>query len=203
MRRQQIPAIAALALSLGTPAVAIAASASSQTPALSPAAVRATYAAAAQRQAALRAARARTRARHDEALHRATRLARTRDRLAGRRPASRRHYRASFATWSTSRLRKHTRRLRHRIAVLRRTGGAPAIAIPPQLHAIAACESGGNPRAVSANGAYRGLFQFDYGTWASVGGHGDPAAAPAEEQYRRAAMLYARSGSSPWPVCGR
>lgn len=79
---------------------------------------------------------------------------------------------------------------------------APAVVIPPQLEAIAACESGGDPTAVSADGTYRGLFQFDYGTWASVGGSGDPAAAPAAEQYQRAAILYARSGSSPWPVCG-
>jgi transglycosylase-like protein len=79
---------------------------------------------------------------------------------------------------------------------------APAVAIPPQLEAIAACESGGDPTAVSADGTYRGLFQFDYGTWASVGGTGDPAAASVAEQYQRAAMLYARSGSSPWPVCG-
>ncbi len=86
---------------------------------------------------------------------------------------------------------------------LRLTGGAPAIAIPPALIAIAQCESGGNPQAVDSSGTYRGLFQFDSGTWASVGGHGDPAAAPAQEQYRRAAMLYARSGATPWPVCGR
>ena len=79
---------------------------------------------------------------------------------------------------------------------------APAVAIPPQLEAIAACESGGDPTAVSADGTYRGLFQFDYGTWASVGGSGDPAAAPVAEQYQRAAILYARSGSSPWPICG-
>jgi soluble lytic murein transglycosylase-like protein len=70
------------------------------------------------------------------------------------------------------------------------------------LNAIAACESGGNPRAVSAGGTYRGKYQFDYGTWESVGGHGDPAAASEAEQDYRAALLYSRAGSSPWPVCG-
>ena len=33
-----------------------------------------------------------------------------------------------------------------------------------------------------AGGAYRGKYQFDYGTWASVGGTGDPAAASEAEQ---------------------
>lgn len=70
------------------------------------------------------------------------------------------------------------------------------------LDSIAACESGGDPTAVSSDGTYRGLYQFDYGTWASMGGSGDPAAAPPEEQTYRAATLYAASGSSPWPVCG-
>jgi soluble lytic murein transglycosylase-like protein len=70
------------------------------------------------------------------------------------------------------------------------------------LEAIASCESGGDPAAVSADGTYRGLYQFDYGTWESVGGSGDPAAASAAEQSYRAALLYAASGSSPWPVCG-
>jgi hypothetical protein len=70
------------------------------------------------------------------------------------------------------------------------------------LESIAACESGGDPEAVSSDGTYRGLFQFDQGTWESVGGHGDPAAAPAAEQEYRAALLYSESGSSPWPVCG-
>jgi Transglycosylase-like domain len=70
------------------------------------------------------------------------------------------------------------------------------------LEAIAACESGGNPEAVSPDGTYRGLFQFDQGTWESVGGSGDPAAAPAAEQDYRAALLYSEAGSSPWPVCG-
>jgi hypothetical protein len=70
------------------------------------------------------------------------------------------------------------------------------------LEAIAACESGGDPTIVSAGGAYRGKYQFSFSTWASVGGSGDPAAAPEAEQDYRAALLYARSGSSPWPVCG-
>ena len=70
------------------------------------------------------------------------------------------------------------------------------------LESIAACESGGDPRIVSSDGTYRGKYQFDFGTWESVGGHGDPAAAPEDEQDYRAALLYSRSGSSPWPVCG-
>jgi hypothetical protein len=70
------------------------------------------------------------------------------------------------------------------------------------LEAIASCESGGDPTAVSSDGTYRGKYQFDYGTWESMGGSGDPAAAPEAEQDYRAALLYAASGSSPWPVCG-
>ena len=74
--------------------------------------------------------------------------------------------------------------------------------MPPQLQAIAQCESGGDPRAIGGGGAYRGKYQFSYSTWAGVGGTGDPAAAPEAEQDRRAAMLYARSGAGQWPVCG-
>jgi hypothetical protein len=70
------------------------------------------------------------------------------------------------------------------------------------LESIAACESGGDPTIVSADGSYRGKYQFDFGTWESVGGSGDPAGAPEDEQDYRAALLYAQAGSSPWPVCG-
>ena len=70
------------------------------------------------------------------------------------------------------------------------------------LDSIAACESGGDPTAVDSSGTYRGKYQFDTGTWASVGGSGDPAAAPEAEQDYRAALLYSQSGSSPWPICG-
>jgi hypothetical protein len=71
------------------------------------------------------------------------------------------------------------------------------------LESIAACESGGDPEAVSSDGTYRGKYQFDQGTWESVGGSGDPAAAPEAEQDYRAALLYSQSGSSPWPICGQ
>jgi Transglycosylase-like domain len=105
-------------------------------------------------------------------------------------------------TWSPARLRRERRALRAEIRELRRTGGAPDVPLPTALRSIAACESGGDPHAVGGGGSFRGKYQFDYGTWARVGGSGDPAAAPEAEQDRRAAMLYARAGSSPWPVCG-
>jgi Transglycosylase-like domain len=70
------------------------------------------------------------------------------------------------------------------------------------LESIASCESGGDPTIVSSDGSYRGKYQFSFGTWESVGGTGDPAAAPEKEQDYRAALLYAAAGSSPWPVCG-
>ena len=69
------------------------------------------------------------------------------------------------------------------------------------LESIAACESGGDPTAVNAAGYY-GKYQFDESTWASVGGSGNPAEASEAEQDYRAALLYSRAGSSPWPVCG-
>ncbi|HEU5143397.1 MAG TPA: transglycosylase family protein [Solirubrobacterales bacterium] len=71
------------------------------------------------------------------------------------------------------------------------------------LEAIASCESGGDPTAISSDGSYRGKYQFSFETWAAVGGSGDPAAASEAEQDYRAALLYAQSGSSPWPVCGQ
>lgn len=80
-------------------------------------------------------------------------------------------------------------------------GSAPVSSAPPE--AIAQCESGGSPTAVSPDGTYRGKWQFDYGTWQSVGGSGDPAAASEQEQDYRAGLLYQRSGSAPWPVCGQ
>jgi hypothetical protein len=78
----------------------------------------------------------------------------------------------------------------------------PAGVSQATLDAIGSCESGGDPTAVSSDGSYRGKYQFDFGTWESVGGSGDPAAAPEAEQDYRAALLYSQAGSSPWPICG-
>jgi hypothetical protein len=139
---------------------------------------------------------------HRVLVKRNVRLANREAKLSGRH--LRRGYQHSINTWSNERLRAREARLRASIASLRRYAGLPAPdpALRAKLARIAQCESGGNPRAVGGGGSYFGLFQFDYGTWAGVGGNGSPAAAPAEEQYRRAALLYHRRGSSPWPVCG-
>jgi hypothetical protein len=93
---------------------------------------------------------------------------------------------------------QHAKKIRKAHAA---THAAP-VAIPAHLAAIAACESGGNPRAIGGGGLYRGAFQMTYSAWASTGGHGDPAAAPMAEQVRRAAVLYAQAGPGQWPICG-
>jgi peptidoglycan hydrolase-like protein with peptidoglycan-binding domain len=69
------------------------------------------------------------------------------------------------------------------------------------LQRIAQCESGGDPTAVSADGRYRGKYQFSRATWRSLGGKGDPAAAPEPVQDAMAAKLLAQRGTSPWPNC--
>jgi hypothetical protein len=69
------------------------------------------------------------------------------------------------------------------------------------LDRIAACESGGDPTAVSADGQYHGKYQFSLATWRQVGGSGDPADAPEAEQDRRAAMLLEQAGPGSWPSC--
>lgn len=66
---------------------------------------------------------------------------------------------------------------------------------------LAQCESTGNPRAVSASGKYRGLYQFSIETWLSVGETGDPIDASPEVQLAAAKRLQARSGWSQWPQC--
>jgi hypothetical protein len=108
--------------------------------------------------------------------------------------------------WSDRALVRANRKLGKRIRSVRadlrdkRAGLTPGVRAV--LQRIAACESHGNPRAIGGGGAYRGKYQFSYGTWASVGGKGDPARASENEQDRRAAMLLKRGGRGHWPVCG-
>ena len=76
--------------------------------------------------------------------------------------------------------------------------------------ALRRCESGGDYGAVSANGSYRGAYQFSRSTWNSVAARSrphlvgvDPGAASPADQDAMALALYNSSGSSPWPHCGR
>jgi transglycosylase-like protein len=107
-----------------------------------------------------------------------------------------------LAGWSDTGLRHAIRHMHKRIRRIHDELRATS-AVRGELERIAACESQGNPRAIGGGGAFRGKYQFTYETWASVGGRGDPAAAPAFEQDRRAAILLRREGGSPWPVCSR
>ncbi|MHB1139335.1 MAG: transglycosylase family protein [Microthrixaceae bacterium] len=81
--------------------------------------------------------------------------------------------------------------------------GDPSPAESATLARIRHCESRGNYSIVSASGRYRGAYQFNYGTWAAVGGSGDPAAASPAEQDYRALLLLRQRGTRPWPHCGR
>jgi hypothetical protein len=136
-------------------------------------------------------------------VRRDVRLARKAARLEGHH-FDRRRYATEARTWPVARLEREQRTLRRRIRTLRREArqAAAPVAVSPALQSIAACESGGNPRAIGGGGAFRGKYQFTYGTWAAVGGSGDPAAAPEAEQDRRAAALLASAGPGQWPVCG-
>jgi peptidoglycan hydrolase-like protein with peptidoglycan-binding domain len=80
-------------------------------------------------------------------------------------------------------------------------GGLPGL--PRVLKRIAECESGGNPRAVSPNGMYRGKYQFMRSTWKANGGRTkDPIDASEAQQDRVALRLYRARGTAPWPSCG-
>ncbi len=68
---------------------------------------------------------------------------------------------------------------------------------------VARCESGDNVNAVSPSGTYRGWLQFDQASWQANGGQGDPLGQPREVAARVAENYRLRSGTSPWPVCGR
>ena len=135
----------------------------------------------------------------DRLIRTSVRLARREAHLRGHR--LRKGYARRLGGSAVSVIRTRNERLRRRIVRLERGSGGASTASAP-LQAIAACESGGDASADTGNGFY-GKYQFTLSTWASVGGSGNPANASEPEQNRRAAMLYAREGASPWPVCGR
>ena len=81
------------------------------------------------------------------------------------------------------------------------TAQSKRVKLPPALVKIAKCESGGNPRAISRDGKYRGKFQFDLATWRGLGGKGDPARASEAVQDRLALKLYRQRGTAPWANC--
>lgn len=87
-----------------------------------------------------------------------------------------------------------------RTAPQRASRGVPRTTL--NWSALRACESHGRYGTDTGNGYY-GAYQFSARTWRSVGGTGNPADAPAEEQDMRAALLFQRGGRGQWPVCGR
>jgi hypothetical protein len=66
------------------------------------------------------------------------------------------------------------------------------------------CESGGNAKAVSSGGTYRGAFQFTLYTWrhAPKSPGGDPVNYPWRTQAVVAVYLKKQEGTGAWPVCG-
>ena len=74
---------------------------------------------------------------------------------------------------------------------------------PPPLEAIAACESGGNPRRTPATGSTASTSSRRRPGRASAAPATRPPASEAEQDRRAAQLLYAREGGQPpWPVCG-
>lgn len=63
---------------------------------------------------------------------------------------------------------------------------------------IVQCESGGNYSAVNPSSGAGGAYQILPSTWQAYGGQGLPENAPAAEQDRIAAAIYANQGASAW-----
>lgn len=76
-------------------------------------------------------------------------------------------------------------------------GSASADPTPQDWANIRSCESGGDYSINTGNGYY-GAYQFDLGTWESVGGSGLPSNASPAEQDMRALTLWRERGWSPW-----
>ena len=77
---------------------------------------------------------------------------------------------------------------------------APAVASGSVWDSLAQCESGGNWAINTGNGFY-GAYQFDLGTWQSLGYSGYPNQAAPFVQDAAATTLHAERGWAPWPGC--
>jgi hypothetical protein len=69
------------------------------------------------------------------------------------------------------------------------------------LNRLGQCENSGQYDTVANNGFY-GRYQFDLGTWRSLGYYNDPATASPAQQDWAAYRLYRQRGTQPWPHCG-
>jgi hypothetical protein len=68
--------------------------------------------------------------------------------------------------------------------------------------ALRQCESNGNYADDTGNGYY-GAYQFNIGTWRSLGFGGLPSQAPPGQQDKAAQELQGRRGWGQWPSCAR
>jgi hypothetical protein len=80
-------------------------------------------------------------------------------------------------------------------------GSGYSLAPHSHLLSIRHCESRDDYGAVDPSLTYFGAYQFDLGTWESVGGVGYPHHASPAEQDARAMTLYSMRGGEPWPHC--
>lgn len=104
----------------------------------------------------------------------------------------------------TTTVKPHVHRPKPRTTTTRASRSAPGPRPTGDIWAaLARCESGGNPRAVSSSGRYRGAFQFSLATWQSIGYSGDPIDHPYAVQLQAAQKLQAQSGWGQWPSCAR
>ena len=90
--------------------------------------------------------------------------------------------------------------------------GPPPTVVPPPVPRVtfrgvwgrlSHCESSGDPRAISRDGQYFGLFQFSLETWHFLGYAGNPADAAPAVQLSAARRLQAMRGWDQWPRCAR
>jgi hypothetical protein len=99
--------------------------------------------------------------------------------------------------WLGRNLNKTYRALHPVVIVHRELQSSPGYA-PGCGSSCVNCESGGNPGAVSPDGKYWGLYQFDYGTWKAHGGiPSHYGSAGASEQHQVAARI----SYDAWPNC--